>query len=49
MGIYSFVGTEHFIGTGLWPFASVFVAPILVLLLLLLRRIVAELRAGAMK
>jgi multiple sugar transport system permease protein len=49
VGIYSFVGAEYADWHRVMAFASVFVAPIMVLFLLLQRRIVAGLTAGALK
>jgi multiple sugar transport system permease protein len=49
VGIYSFVGAEYADWHRVMAFASLFVAPILVLFLLLQRRIVAGLTAGALK
>jgi len=49
VGIYSFIGAEYADWHRVMAFASVFVAPILVLFLLLQRRIVSGLTAGALK
>ena len=49
VGIYSFVGAEYADWHRVMAFASLFVTPILVLFLLLQRRIVAGLTAGALK
>jgi multiple sugar transport system permease protein len=49
VGIYSFVGAEYADWHRVMAFASLFVAPILVLFLLLQRRIVAGLTAGALR
>jgi multiple sugar transport system permease protein len=49
VGIYSFVGAEYADWHRVMAFSSVFVLPILVLFLLLQRRIVAGLTAGALK
>lgn len=49
IGIYSFIGAEYADWNRVMAFASVFVAPILVLFLLLQRRIVSGLTAGALK
>ena len=49
VGIYSFVGAEYADWNRVMAFSSVFVLPILVLFLILQRRIVAGLTAGALK
>ncbi len=49
VGIYSFVGAEYADWNRVMAFSSVFVVPILVLFLVLQRRIVAGLTAGALK
>ena len=49
VGIYSFVGAEYADWNRVMAFSSVFVLPILVLFLVLQRRIVAGLTAGALK
>ena len=49
IGIYSFIGAEYADWNRVMAFASVFVAPVLVLFLLLQRRIVSGLTAGALK
>jgi multiple sugar transport system permease protein len=49
VGIYSFVGAEYADWHRVMAFSSVFVLPILVLFLLLQRRIVVGLTAGALK
>jgi len=49
VGIYSFVGAEYADWHRVMAFSSVFVLPVLVLFLLLQRRIVAGLTAGALK
>jgi multiple sugar transport system permease protein len=49
VGIYSFVGAEYADWHRVMAFSSVFVLPILVLFLVLQRRIVAGLTAGALK
>ena len=49
VGIYSFVGAEYADWNRVMAFSSVFVLPVLVLFLVLQRRIVAGLTAGALK
>jgi multiple sugar transport system permease protein len=49
VGIYSFVGAEYADWHRVMAFASIFVLPILVLFLVLQRRIVSGLTAGALK
>lgn len=49
VGIYSFVGAEYADWHRVMAFSSIFVLPILVIFLLLQRRIVAGLTAGALK
>lgn len=49
VGIYSFVGAEYADWHRVMAFASVFVLPVLLLFLILQRRIVAGLTAGALK
>lgn len=49
VGIYSFVGAEYADWNRVMAFSSVFVVPILLLFLVLQRRIVAGLTAGALK
>ena len=49
VGIYSFVGAEYADWNRVMAFSSVFVVPVLVLFLVLQRRIVAGLTAGALK
>lgn len=49
VGIYSFVGAEYADWHRVMAFASVFVLPVLLLFLVLQRRIVAGLTAGALK
>ena len=49
VGIYSFVGAEYADWNRVMAFSSVFVLPILLLFLVLQRRIVAGLTAGALK
>nr|WP_283771557.1 carbohydrate ABC transporter permease [Chelatococcus sp. YT9] len=49
VGIYSFVGAEYADWHRVMAFSSVFVAPIIILFLLMQRKIVAGLTAGALK
>jgi multiple sugar transport system permease protein len=49
IGIYGFVGAEYAYSHRVIAFSSIFVLPILVLFLLLQKRIVAGLTAGALK
>ena len=49
VGIYSFVGAEYADWHRVMAFSSVFVAPVIILFLLMQRKIVAGLTAGALK
>jgi multiple sugar transport system permease protein len=49
VGLYSFIGAEYSDWNNIMAFASVFVTPVIVIFLLMQRRIVSGLTAGALK